>query len=86
MSIEQNPIHRRVIIPWYDSDAACIALMAAMLLILIFGIFGIAVSQETQEYNGHRWIAILLTGLSGWIFLSAGMRLIGRLVHHRQWD
>jgi hypothetical protein len=84
MRIEQNPIHRRIIIPWYDSDAACIALMTMMLLVLIFGIFGIVVSQETQEYNGHRWIAILLAGLSGWVILSAGMRLIGRLI--RQWD
>jgi hypothetical protein len=83
MHVEQNPIHRKIIVSWYDSDPAIIALMAAMALVLIFGIFGIVVSHEAQEYNADGWIAMLLTGLSGWVILSAGIRLISRLIRQQ---
>ena len=83
MRVEQNPIHRKIIIPWYDSNPACLVLAATMVIVLIFGIFGIVVCRETPEYQAYGWIAMLLSGLSGWVILSVGLRLIYRFIHRQ---
>lgn len=81
MRIEQNLVYRKTIVPWYDSEAACIIVILAMLLIFLFSLAGIHVSHETVEYKPYRWVAILLSALSGWVLLSTVYRLAKRSIH-----
>ena len=81
MRIEQNLIYRKIIVPWYDSEAGCIIVLVVMGLVLLFAISGISVSHETVEYKTYGWVAELLIALSGWVMVSSGFRLIKRYIH-----
>jgi hypothetical protein len=78
MRIDHNPIHRKVIVPWYDSEAACVMIIVFMVLVLLFGITGIFVSREMELYRNSGWVAVLLTGLSGCVLVSTSLRLVFR--------
>ena len=78
MRIDHNPIHRKAIVPWYDSETACAVIIVFMALVLLFGISGILVSREMAAYREFGWVAGLLTGLSGWVIVSISLRLVFR--------
>ena len=78
MRIDQNPVFRKSIIPWYDSEAVCIGVIVCMLIVFFFGIVGISVARENPEYHDHIWIAVLLVVMSGGVILSIVIRLIKR--------
>ena len=78
MVLDQNPVFRRIIVPWYDSETLCLVVIIIMLLVFLFGIAGISVAGEDPEYHSYRWIAILITILSGGVILSTTVRLIKR--------
>ena len=78
MLIEQKPFFRKVIIPWYDSETACLILIVFMFLVCLFGFAGISVARENVEYNQYIWIAVLLVVLSGVVIISTTIRLIKR--------
>ncbi len=84
MRIDQNPVFRKSIVPWYDSEAACIGVIVFMLIVFLFGVAGISVARETPEYNGFVWIAVLLVVMSGGVILSTTIRLIKR--HARRYS
>ncbi len=79
MSQDKNPVFRKPIIPWYDSDRAC--WLAALFGILagIYGIVGLMVALDaTGGYTRHLWLPLLLTGLSAILVISVFVRLIRR--------
>jgi hypothetical protein len=78
MRIDQNPLFRKSIIPWYDSEAVCIGIIIFMLIVFVFGCIGISVSREDAEFHGYVWIAVLLVVMSGWVILTSTIRLIKR--------
>ncbi len=78
MLIEQKSFFRKVIIPWYDSETACLILIVFMFLVCLFGFAGISVARENVEYNQNIWIAALLVVLSGVVIISTTIRLIKR--------
>jgi len=78
MRIDQNPLFRKVIVPWYDSEAACFIVIFFMFLIFLFGFAGISVARENIEYHEHVWIPVLLVVMSGGIIISTTIRLIKR--------
>ncbi|MEJ2656013.1 MAG: hypothetical protein P8012_02305 [Desulfobacterales bacterium] len=78
MRIDQNPLFRKSIIPWYDSEAACIGIIIFMIIVFFFGCIGISVAREEAEFHGYVWIAVLLVVLSGGVILSTTVRLIKR--------
>ena len=84
MRIDQNPLFRKTIIPWYDSEAVCIGLIVFMLIVFFFGVVGISVARENEEYHGYVWIAVLLVVMSGGIIFSTISRLIKR--HARRYS
>jgi hypothetical protein len=84
MRIDQNPLFRKTIIPWYDSEVVCIGVIVSMLIVFFFGIAGISVAQENQEYHGYVWIAVLLVVMSGGVIFSIAIRLIKR--HARRYS
>jgi hypothetical protein len=84
MRIGQNPVFRKTIIPWYDSEAVCIGVIILMIIVFFFGVVGISVARENAEYNGYVWIAVLLVVMSGGVIFSTTIRLIKR--HARRYS
>ena len=78
MRIDQNPVFRKAIVPWYDSETACMILIVFMFLVCLFGFAGISVARANVEYNQYIWIAVLLVVLSGVVIISTTIRLIKR--------
>ena len=81
MRLEQNPVFREVIIPWYDSQTACYAVLAFTLLAFLFGIVGIYTALSIVEYHEYVWVPLLLVIMSGWVIVSISIRLIKRYVN-----
>jgi hypothetical protein len=78
MRIDQNPLFRKVIVPWYDSKTACYIVIFFMALVFLFGFAGISASREAKEYHEHVWVPVLLVVMSGGVIMSTTIRLIRR--------
>lgn len=78
MRLDQNPVHRKAIFPWYDSEAACYVCLGFMLMVLVFGLIGIYVALETAEYRSYVWLPACLAVMSAGVMLSIIRRLIHR--------
>jgi hypothetical protein len=78
MRIDQNPLFRKVIVPWYDSLSACYAVIFFMVLVFLFGFAGISASRENLTFHEHVWVPALLVLMSGGVIISTTMRLIKR--------
>ena len=82
MLYDQNPIYRRLIIPWFDSEATCFFVMFFMVVVIWFALMGLDVAYEKVEYNRHMWVPFLLMLMSTWVFVSTSIRMIKRYKHH----
>jgi hypothetical protein len=69
---------RRIIMPWYDGNAACWILLAAMVLVALFSWAGIAVARFVPMYNGYTWVPVLMLLMSLFVGFSVGYRLFQR--------
>ena len=83
MRFRQNLLFRKAIVPWYDSEAACLLVILFLLVVFLFSLAGISVARGNIEYREHMWVAVLLAVLSGGVALSTTIRLIARYVGHR---
>ena len=45
MAAGNYPLFRRAIVPWYDSDAVCYAVVTLMAMVSLFGIVGIVAAR-----------------------------------------
>ncbi|MBU4184800.1 MAG: hypothetical protein KKI12_14485 [Proteobacteria bacterium] len=81
MPLDQNPLFRKVIAPWYDTEKACFTVIVFMLVVFLFGIAGILEAVEKIEYNEHIWVPALLVAMSGGVIASTSIRLIKRYAH-----
>ena len=80
MPSEKNPVFRKRVIPWYHSRMAYGITIAFLLLVFVFGLAGISVSREHEQYNSYIWVPALLVILSGGLIVSTAIRLIRRYV------
>jgi hypothetical protein len=78
MRLDQNPVYRKVIVPWYDSEIACLIVNVLMFIVFLFGLVGISVARETTEYRSFVWVPVMIVTLSGAVILSTTIRLIRR--------
>ena len=78
MRLDQNPVFRKVIVPWYDSDAACFILIVCMGLVIFFGFTGISVALENTGYQDHVWVPVLLVIMSTVTIIITAARLAKR--------
>ena len=81
MRLEKNPVYRKVIVPWYDSDTACCIVIILMMAVFLFGITGIMLAQEEAVYLDHVFVPFFLTLLSGGVIFSTFIRLIKRYIN-----
>ncbi|MBW1848492.1 MAG: hypothetical protein JRJ27_15455 [Deltaproteobacteria bacterium] len=79
MKFNREPVYRRSIYPWYDSELACIITILLASVVLFFGAVGISVALKKYEYHPYVWVPILITILSGIIILSNMVRLTGKI-------
>ena len=79
MRITQNPLFRRTITPWYDSNTACIAVLVFTLLVAGFSFVGINVAEGDPAYRNYVWLPLLLLLLSLAVCASTLIRLVQRL-------
>ena len=78
MRIDQNPLFRKVIVPWYDSEAACYIVIFFMVLVFLFSFAGISASRENIAYHENVWVPALLVVMSGGVIISTTIRMIKR--------
>ena len=78
MRLDQNPVYRKVIVPWWDSEIACLMVIIFMFLFFLFGSMGISVAHETIEYRPFIWVPALIVVLSSGVILLTTIRLIIR--------
>ena len=78
MRIDQNPLFRKVIVPWYDSESACYIVIFIMVLVFLFGFAGISGTRENIAYHEYVWVPVLLVLMSGGVIISTTIRLIKR--------
>jgi hypothetical protein len=76
MPSDKSPVFRKAIIPWYRSKTVCGIAIAFMLVVFLFGLSGISVAREHEQYNGYIWVPIVLVVLSGGIIIINIIRLI----------
>jgi uncharacterized membrane protein len=78
MRPNQNPLFRKVIAPWYDSEIACVIVIVFMMLVLCFGGIGMLTALDNPAYQGHAWVPLLLMLMSFFVLISTAVRLVGR--------
>ncbi len=78
MQLDPNPSFRRVIPPWYDTDAVCFAVILVMGFVALFAAAGVFVALERPEFAGHLWLPLLLGAMSLSVLMSTIMRLYRR--------
>ena len=81
MLYDQHPVHRKLIIPWYDSQVACLMVLLVMLLVFLFALIGISVTGESAAYHDKIWLPVVLLLLSGSVIVLTSIRLFKRWKH-----
>ena len=81
MRLNDTPVFRKIIVPWYDSEAVCLLTILFMDTVFLFGMAGIAVVREIPEYHRHIWVPVILIVLSITVILSVAIRLIRRYLY-----
>ena len=76
MLSDKNPVFRKAIIPWYNSKTVCGITIAFMLFVFLFGLAGISVAREQEQYNGYIWVPLVLVVLSGSVIVFNIIRLM----------
>lgn len=78
MKSNQNPLFRKVIAPWYDSEIACIAVMVFMALVLCFAGLGVSAALDIPDYREYVWVPLLLGAMCLFVLISTAVRLFRR--------
>lgn len=81
MRLDPNPLFRKLITPWYDSNTVCTLLLVAMVAVAVFSIIGIVVARQDTSYHGYTWVPATLLILCLFVIISVIVRLIHRSVN-----
>jgi hypothetical protein len=79
MRYDRNPVHRKIITPWYDSRLPFAIAIIFALLVFLFGMTGVFVALQHPEHQDKIWVPGLLVLLSGATLVSMSIRLARRL-------
>ena len=72
------PVFRKAANPWYQHKMVYGLTITFMLLALLFGLVGISVTREIEQYRDYVWVPVVLVVLSTGVMISAMIRLIRR--------
>jgi len=79
MQPDQNPFFRKPIVPWYDTNFACWAIIILMVPVFAFAAVGIITGYRVQAFHDHIWFPAFLGFLSLFLMIKTGLRLKKRL-------
>jgi hypothetical protein len=79
MQSDQEPVFRRIIVAWYDSDIVCVLAALAMMLVAAFAMRGLNIALQIVDHPILIGLPLILLVLSLLVFFS----LVGRLLHRR---
>jgi hypothetical protein len=83
MKLQDSPSFRKVPIALYSSGLFRFTLAFAMALALCFGVIGIDLALEREEYGRHYWLPFLLALSSAAVLIANLIRILARLVGGR---
>ena len=78
MSPNKIPVFRKTGNPWYQSKIVYALTITFMVIVLLFGLVGISVTREIEQYHDYVWVPVVLVVLSTGVMISAIIRLIRR--------
>jgi hypothetical protein len=78
MSSNKIPVFRKAANPWYRSKTVYGLTITFMVIVLLFGLVGISVTREIEQYHDYVWVPVVLVVLSTGVMISAIIRLIRR--------
>ena len=78
MQLDPNPSFRRVIPPWYDTDALCWAVLLLMSVVVLFALAGVSVALSHPAFFGHLWLPLLLAAMSLSVLVATALRMFRR--------
>jgi len=81
MRLDKNPVYRKLIVPWYDSEAVCFIMIILMGFVFLLSLAGVSVARETIEYHEDLWVPVSLMVMSAVVIVSTAIRLIKRYAH-----
>ena len=81
MRYDERPVHRKLIVPWYDNRLTCLIVIIGMLVVFLFALSGITAAGESPIRHKVIWLPILLMGLSASVIISMAVRLYKRRKH-----
>lgn len=75
---DETPVFRKVIVPWYDTDGACILTLVFLVAVFLFACCGLSVTWELPSPYPFIWVPIALMLLSATGVTSIFLRLVRR--------
>ena len=78
MPSSKTPVFRKIATSWYQSKTVYGLTIAFMLLVLVFGLVGVSVTREVEQYHNYLWVPLVLVILSAGVMILAIIRLIRR--------
>jgi hypothetical protein len=84
MKLEENPVFRKKIVPWYDSSIAAVIRLLIATAIFGFSTIGIQLARETPSFLIFLWVPSVLAGLSAILMIVSGFRLIDTFLENRK--
>ena len=78
MQHDQDPVFRKIIVPWYDSDIVCSVSALAMVVIFLFALRGLNLALQIADTPAFIWMPLILAGMSLCAFFSLIARLLNR--------
>ena len=70
------PVFSKSTTPWYQAKMVYGLTIAFLLFVLLFGLVGISVTREIEQYHEYVWVPVVLVVLSTGVMISAIIRLI----------
>ena len=78
MPSNKTHVFRKAANPWYQSKIVYGLTITFMLIALLFGLVGISVTREIEQYHDYLWVPLIVVVLSTGVMISAIIRLIRR--------
>ena len=78
MRSDRNPLFRKTISPWYDSEMFCVVVIVLMVMVLLFSACGFWIARDNSDYNSHLWVPLSLLLMCLYVILSISIRLVRR--------
>ncbi|MBW2368206.1 MAG: hypothetical protein JRH15_10000 [Deltaproteobacteria bacterium] len=78
MRLEQPPLFRRVFIPWYAADIACLLTAGFAVMVILFAAIGVSAAFAVTQYVDFVWVPVSLILLGLLLLLSVIFRLLRR--------